>query len=944
MEEILPVNIPVRNEAGVNHIKIHEIEISQPINDILAADIRTGTDYSSCRILVRLHGFPLGSIDLNFCEGHIPASRISSAIWDNLETQINQHLLKDHLPPVNGPALSAIQSGDQFSECASYLNLPEGNWPFISVVICTHERVTSLKNCLSSIMDLDYPSFEILLVDNAPGSDPTRNLARLFHQALPQLRYILEPRPGLSIARNTGLYYAKGEIIAFTDDDVRVDRNWLKQLAAGFKLGKNVGCVTGLVCPGEIETQAQELMEQYGGMGKGFEPQIFDMKNRAMLKNPLIPFSAGWFGVGANMAFKTSVLRSIGGFDPATGAGTPTNGGEDLAMFFNIVTQPYQLVYNPGALIRHFHRREFNAFQKQIFNYGTGLTAYLASIISANPRLLWRAIKTIPAGVSYLVRSNSKKNQFKQQSYPKRLVWLERLGWIYGPIAYARSKWNFKSHQYLGLGVMPASLELKLEARTEQAVELQSLLIKNLINCFEDLSGFLVSCIKKQDWLNAYLLAVGINQIVEDYIKTENKWLAKGSRFIKRSKIPAVVHAAKAIDFIQDLLVGLTEKTTRYRRLESYQAKIAGLVQILAEASLGYLSPDVSDLVRTFSDCLQGLQKIEPDLANKVLRLPSCFRSFDQHPDDVKALVEKFATQFPDRKRPLVVIGLRTSGSYLAPLLSAYLRANGYEGGLTFTIRPDERPNRHLKLTLQRAAKQNGLALLIDDPPITGHSLSATVDQLVRSKFPKEAIVLLLALFETVGQVPGFLSGYHTIMLTWEDWSVHKRCEKQFTEMALSQLFTPGLQVKKVEKIQQPKEAQPRRGHIHVLYRVEITNQAGRSLGQKYVFIEGVGLGYFGHHALAINQAIQGYFPSIFGVKDGLLYREWMPDDQRFSTAFPNREKEMAAQFATYVTTQEGKISRKFRHQQDNVRSKPGLGGCCNTFKRGIWKSQIVCQ
>jgi O-antigen biosynthesis protein len=427
-------------EASFEPIKVLEIELGERIKDVSSTRNENGAAYRRARALVRLHHQPLGMVEFTLGEKGLPASEVAKQIWQTLGTQINRHLRLDGLSPIDrldGRVLPTRSHPLCHSEVTSLL----AALPMVSVVICTRDRTDSLKTCLDSFRAMSYPHFEIILVDNAPGTNATAELVQNYFFEMPELIYVREDRPGLSNARNAGLRAARGEIIAFTDDDVVVDRFWLEQLVQAFNRAENVGCVTGLVFPAEIETFAQYLMEQYGGMGKGYQRQIFDLKEHRS-PNPLVPFSAGWFGVGANMAFKTSVLRQLGGFDPAAGTGTPARGGEDLAIFFQVVTRGYRLVYEPAALLYHFHRRSYDGFRKQIYGYGVGLTAYLTKVLLDRPALLLDIARRTPAGVHYLLNSQSSKNNTKLSDYPRELDSLERLGMLAGPWSYLRSRWQ----------------------------------------------------------------------------------------------------------------------------------------------------------------------------------------------------------------------------------------------------------------------------------------------------------------------------------------------------------------------------------------------------------------------------------------------------------------------------------------------------------------------
>lgn len=312
--------------------------------------------------------------------------------------------------------------------------------PFASVIIATRNRPDRLARCLASVEALDYPDFEVIVVDNNPDDEATAEFFAARYGSDSRFHYVREYRPGLAAAHNRGVQEMadRSEFAAFTDDDVLVDRYWLCELIRGFNAAPNVGCVTGMIFPLELETWPQLLIEEFGGFNKGFQRQIYDLRKHRP-PDPLFPFTPGRFGSGANMAFRRSSLARVGDFDPAMGTGTPAMGGDDLAAFFRVITGGEALVYEPAAIVRHAHYREYAALQRQIYGYGVGLTAFLTKAMLDQPRLLLALGAKTPRGLVYALSPRSGKNKKKGTDYPVELTRLERKGMVYGPIAALRS-------------------------------------------------------------------------------------------------------------------------------------------------------------------------------------------------------------------------------------------------------------------------------------------------------------------------------------------------------------------------------------------------------------------------------------------------------------------------------------------------------------------------
>ena len=253
----------------------------------------------------------------------------------------------------------------------------------------------------------------------------------------PRIRYVEEPRRGPSRARNAGLAVAEGEIAAFIDDDVVVDPDWLDSSVQAFGCADDVACVTGMILPLTLESPTQVLIEQFASFGKGYRRTRFRLPDTRR-HDPLFPYTAGSIGSGANTLVRTGTARELGGFDTALGPGTPTFGAEDLDLFVRLVRAGHAIVYEPSAMVRHDHPRGTKGLGRRAYRYGVGMGALIAKQLLRGPDRR-DLLGAIPAGVRYARDPSSRKNAGKPARFPRRLDWLERLGLLFGPIAYLLS-------------------------------------------------------------------------------------------------------------------------------------------------------------------------------------------------------------------------------------------------------------------------------------------------------------------------------------------------------------------------------------------------------------------------------------------------------------------------------------------------------------------------
>jgi len=414
-----------------------ELELSRPLGlpgRPLAAD---GRGYRRARILVRLHGHPMGFLTRSLRHGDLDLDEIRAAVWE-FKDKIVSHLEADGLRQREILPREPVTTDATPPSCGTPLSKP----PPTTVVVCTRDRPRHLTECLRGLQAVDYANIEILIVDNAPTSGATRNLVSEQAACDQRIRYVLESRPGLSRARNTGLREAAGEIIAYTDDDVRVDAGWVAGLVLGFRRRPDVSCVTGLVAAASLDSPLEHFFDARISWATSCEPDLFDLDPSRRL-GPLYPFAAGMFGTGANFAFRRADLLRLGGFDELLGAGTRTAGGEDLDIFLRSLLAGHALAYEPSALVWHSHRVELAALRRQMFAYGTGLSAYLSKHLldrDVRPQMLRR----VPQGVRHLGRISSRPHREAEplDSIPRGLRAREFAGFAAGPALYAYSRWR----------------------------------------------------------------------------------------------------------------------------------------------------------------------------------------------------------------------------------------------------------------------------------------------------------------------------------------------------------------------------------------------------------------------------------------------------------------------------------------------------------------------
>jgi glycosyltransferase involved in cell wall biosynthesis len=222
-------------------------------------------------------------------------------------------------------------------------HLPLRRTPFVSVIVCSYNGARTLAACLESLGKLNYPAYEVILVDDG-SSDDTAHVAAQF----PSVRYIHQANHGLSHARNTGAVAAKGDVFAYTDSDCMVDADWLYYLIGALVSGDYAG-----VGGPNITPPAQNWIQACVAAAPGGPSHV------------LLTDTIAEHIPGCNMAFYRWAFDGVGGFDPEY-----RKAGDDVDFCWRIQQAGWVIGFSPTAIVWHYRRFTLRAFLKQQDGYG----------------------------------------------------------------------------------------------------------------------------------------------------------------------------------------------------------------------------------------------------------------------------------------------------------------------------------------------------------------------------------------------------------------------------------------------------------------------------------------------------------------------------------------------------------------------------------------------
>ena len=339
------------------------------------------------------------------------------------------------------PAAAAVAAA---FDAAPFSRQAQRAWPRVSVVVCAYNADDTLEDCLSSLDKLTYPDFELILVNDG-SKDRTGEIAR----AHPRVRVIDTPNAGLSAARNVGLAEATGDIVAYTDADTRVDRDWLTFLVQPFLTSDVVGSGGPNVVPADDPPMAQCIARAPGG------PTHVLLDDRIAEHVP-----------GCNMAFRREALLAIGGFNP-----TYLRAGDDVDVCWRLQGRGGKIGFASSALVWHHHRTSVKAYWRQQVGYGEGETWLMA--------------------------------HHPDKFLDGRMLWHGR---IYSPLPFLRSLWGTK----INAGVWGTAAFPSVYRTDEHPFKSMPHSIRwQILSLVLTVAGALVASTREHLWAAVLLLGVG---------------------------------------------------------------------------------------------------------------------------------------------------------------------------------------------------------------------------------------------------------------------------------------------------------------------------------------------------------------------------------------------------------------------------------------------------
>jgi hydroxymethylpyrimidine pyrophosphatase-like HAD family hydrolase len=382
-----------------------------------------------------------------------------------------------------------------------------------------------------------------------------------------------------------------------------------------------------------------------------------------------------------------------------------------------------------------------------------------------------------------------------------------------------------------------------------------------------------------------FLLACAITDAVDDYLIAERYDFSLATSVLPLGG--AVVRATGAVSNVWHSARRVCLRNVHEWR-RAWVGSLDGFLRLFAAGA-------PSD-PRAFSESAAGLapmlQSFPRTLESRRVRIPAAFRTQDLSHFDILALTDKLASAYSDRRLPVIAVGLRTAGSYFAPLVRARLAHNGYVDTSWVTIRPKRGLADWERAALADVARRGGIAAIVDEAPNTGSTVAKAVGLVRSCGFDPGRQALLVPIHPTMrdwahGPATVPLRGVRVLTLEPGEWHKSRSLAPEVVEPHLASYFNAcGYTRARIIHSSMASEFNAELQHsseekfhtrLKRVYEVQVLDPRQRP-ETRFVIAKSVGWGWLGYQAFMVAQRLERFIPPVLGLRDGVLYSEWLPD------------------------------------------------------------------
>jgi hydroxymethylpyrimidine pyrophosphatase-like HAD family hydrolase len=423
---------------------------------------------------------------------------------------------------------------------------------------------------------------------------------------------------------------------------------------------------------------------------------------------------------------------------------------------------------------------------------------------------------------------------------------------------------------------------------------------------------------QKEEWmLNIYLLGCAAADIVDDFLTAGIQDWSKVEDYLPwAGKIARTIRRASEV-YCKTLKTWSDKRLAKWRRdWGVFLIELGGQMASQNPLPAGY----GEDLRKKWSFLLQ--MRFPANLKKMRMRIPAAYRSQDLAHHDVIALGEKYIQFFGTEKGDHLVVGLRTAGSYMAPLLCGFLKNAGLQDVNYITLRPKNFVHPWDEKQIRENTGKSGRFILVDEPVSTGKTILKGMELLGKFGVSRERIVILVPAHPANQEWPDetlrhMLGEATVIKLEPEEWFKEKLLDLRVIQNALLPYFQErGFQTLEVSqnqetlKINQELRKNPDKAfHVRLkkVVHANLKGKGGNPGSSVNILAKSVGWGWLGYHAALAAENLSEFVPPVYGVRNGMMYCQWV-DSPTEAGGEPESQAGILNKVSDYIASRATKL------------------------------------